>query len=131
ITARLLEETVSSEYKPMNDEGRHNAHLGMIYSTGNWNVNVNGSRNNFAGFQGTSQARNLQWQPKDQWLASAKLGYDKVNFNANYTINYLNEDLFTPGAVGANYKYIDKNYFTDRITQVLQAQFVLNKKFKL
>jgi outer membrane receptor for ferrienterochelin and colicins len=129
ITARILEETVGSEYKPVNDEGRHNAHLGLKYSTGIWRFELNGSRNNFGGFQGTSEGRKLQWQPKEQWLGSGKIGFEKENFNTSYSIDYLNEDLYTPGAVMPNSKYVDKNYFTYRITQILQSQYTVNDHF--
>jgi len=131
ITARLLEETVSSEYKPITAEGRHNAHLGFIYSKDSWDFSVNGSRNNFGGFQGTSQGRSLQWQPKDQWLSAVRIGFNNGKFNAWYNINYANEDLYTPGAVAANYKYVDKNYITDRFTQILQAQIKVKDNFSL
>lgn len=130
INARILEESVANEYKPVGNEGRHNAHVGFNYGIKRWNFNWNGSMNNFGGFQGTSTDRSLQWQPKDQWLTSARIGYtNKEKISAWYNINYLNEDLYTPGAIAANYKYVDKNYITNRFTQILQAQ--LNVKQNL
>ncbi|GGE32097.1 TonB-dependent receptor plug domain-containing protein [Sphingobacterium cellulitidis] len=131
ITARILEESVSSEYKPFNQEGRHNAHLGINYQMDSWEIGWNGSRNNFGGFQGDLTGRALQWQPKEQWLSSAKIGYKKGKINSWYKIDYANEDLYSPGPITANYKYIDKNYVTDRLTQVLQSQWQLKENLNL
>lgn len=131
VTARVLEETVSSEYIPLTSEGRHNAHVGLSYLQDNWSFNWSGSRNNFGGFQGQSSGRALDWQPKDQWLTGGRIGYQTKKFNATYNINYANEDIYTPGAIGANYKYIDKNYLTDRLTQVLQSQWNVNDRFQI
>lgn len=131
LTARILEETVNTEYTPMDNEGRHNAHLGLNYQSDKWLFNWSGSRNNFGGFQGRSIGRALDWQPKDQWLTAARLGYNTGAFNATYSINYANEDIYTPGAIGANYKYIDKNYVTDRVTQILQSRWQISDQLNL
>lgn len=131
ITARLLEESVSSEYAPIRNEGRHNAHLGINYQNTNWSFNWSGSRNNFGGYQGQSSGRALDWQPKDQWLTNARVGYQTEGLNATYTISYTNEDIYTPGEIGANYKYIDKNFLTDRVTQILQSQWQVNDRVHL
>ena len=131
LNARVLEETVSSEYSPLGNQGRHNAHLGLSYQHNKWNFNWSGSKNDFGGYQGKSTGRALDWQPKDQWLSTARVGYKTGSLQAHYSINYLNEDLYTPGGIGANYKYLDKNFLTNRLSQVLQAQWKVNQHFEL
>lgn len=129
LQARLLEETVETEYTPFTNEGKHNAHIGAGYQHNGWHAFVAGSRNNFGGWQGDKTGRALAWQPKDQWLASAKVGYAKNNVDTWYRLDYANEDIYTPGNYNPNNTYIDKNYLTDRWTHMLQSNWKLSDKW--
>ncbi|NQD69925.1 TonB-dependent receptor [Sphingobacterium shayense] len=131
LTARILEETVSSEYNLIRKEGRHNAHVGVNYKFNKWKFDWSGSKNDFGGYQGKNTGRTLEWQPKDQWHTTGRVGYNGEDFQTNYTISYANENIYTPGAIEANYKYIDKNYITDRLTQTLQSQLKISDQFHL
>lgn len=129
LRARLLEETVEQEYTPFTNEGKHNAHIGIGYQHQGWQVSASGSRNNFGGWQGTKTGRALAWQPKDQWLGSAKIGYKKNNVDTWYHLDYANEDIYTPGDYNAINTYIDKNYITRRWTNRLQSNWKLSQSW--
>ena len=129
LQARLLEETVEQEYTPFTKEGKHNAHLGLDYEHNGWQASATGSRNNFGGWQGDKSGRELTWQPKDQWLGSARLGYAKNNVDTWYRLDYTNEDIYTPGRYNPNNTYIDKNYITRRWTHILQSNWKLSPRW--
>lgn len=131
IQARLLEESASKEYRAFRKEGRHNANVGLDYAGKVWSFGWSGSRNNFGGFQGNRTGRSLQWQPKDQWLTSGKVGYMQDKFQVYYNLNYLHEDIFTPGNININNKYADKNYVTNRYTHNLQSGWQVSDKVQL
>lgn len=131
ISARILEETVGSEYKPFTKEGTHNSNLGINWQNKGWLAKASASRNNFGGWQGSKSGRELEWAPKDQWLASGTIGYNHANFNSWYRLDYMNEDIYTPGALNENIaRAIDKNYLTDRYTHTLQANGKINDRLR-
>ncbi|GAA4141810.1 hypothetical protein GCM10022216_22160 [Sphingobacterium kyonggiense] len=131
VGLRMIEETVNTEYRPGDKEGKHNVHANLQFQDRDWYINWTGSRNTFGGYQGKETGRALTWQPKEQWLTSGKLGYHKDHLHIFYQLQYLNEDIFTPGEILPSYRYTDKNYFTDRFTQVLQGKWSLTDRFHL
>ncbi|MEI5985174.1 MULTISPECIES: TonB-dependent receptor plug domain-containing protein [Sphingobacterium] len=129
LEVRLLEETVNTEYNPAYAEGRHNLHANLIYSKNNWYGNMTASRNTFGGYQGNLSGRALAWQPKDQYLASGKIGYNHNNLHVFYNFSLLDEDIYTPGNILPNNRYIDKNYLTNRYNHMVQADWQWKEKW--
>ncbi|MCL7988931.1 TonB-dependent receptor [Sphingobacterium sp. lm-10] len=128
ISARVLEETVGSEYAPLSGEGRHNAHLGISHHVNRWDFDVNASRNTFGGWQGSATLPQLQWQPKDQWLASGKIGYQGSKHQTWYRFDYVNEDIFTPGRFNPNNTQVNQNFISNRYNNMLQSNWKFSEK---
>lgn len=123
ITARLLEETVGEEYNPLNGEGVHNAYVGISHNLNKWNFDVNASRNTFGGWQGSATLPQLQWQPKDQWLASGKVGYKGAKHQTWYRFDYTNEDIYTPGGFNLNNTVVNTNFISNRYNNMIQSNW--------
>ena len=129
ISARIQEESAGSEYRAFYDEGTHNGNLAVNWQHRGWLVKASGSRNNFGGWQGLSNGRTLDWNPKDQWLASGTLGYRNGSIDTWYRLDFLDEDIYTPGALNENTgRAVDKNYLSGRYTHTLQAQWGINER---
>ncbi|SKB77204.1 outer membrane receptor for ferrienterochelin and colicins [Parapedobacter luteus] len=130
ISARVQEESAGSEYKAFSNEGMHNGNLTVNWQHKGWLAQASGSRNNFGGWKGNSSGRALDWNPKSQWLASGTLGYRNEALDMWYRLDYLDEDIYTPGPLNQNTgRAVDKNYLSSRYTHVLQAQWNINERF--
>lgn len=130
IQARVLEETANKEYTLFINEGRHNAYIGLSHQLDqNWRVSTNLSRNTFGGWKGNNTGRSLSWQPKDQWLGGARVAYKNEKHETWYRLDYTNEDIYTPGNYNANNTYIDKNFITNRYTNILQSNWNLSDRW--
>ncbi len=124
VSLRLQEESAGNEYSFISNEGIHNGNLTVDWQRRGWNVVASGTRNNFGGWQGTGTGRVLQWDPKSQWLASGRLGYRTARLNTWYRLDYLNEDLHSPGALNLNTgRAVDQNFLTSRFTHLLQSDW--------
>jgi len=129
VTARIQEESAGSEYRAFYKEGTHNGNIGVNWQHKGWLAKASGSRNNFGGWQGGSIGRTLDWNPKDQWLASGTLGYRNEKLDTWYRLDYLDEDIYSPGALNENTgRAVDKNYLSARHTHSLQAQWSVNAR---
>lgn len=129
VAARIQEESAGSEYNAFRNEGTHNGNLSVDWQQNGWQATLSGSRNNFGGWQGNSQGRALDWNPKDQWLASGTLGYRNQKLNTWYRLDYLDEDIYMPGALNQlNLRAVDKNYLTSRFNHMLQAEWSINDR---
>jgi len=129
ISARLQEESAGNEYRPFYKEGIHNAHIAANWQNRGWFAKASGSRNNFGGWKGNALGRMLEWSPKTQWLGSGSFGLRKEKLNAWYRFDYLDEDIYTPGALNeATGRAVDKNYLTNRYTHVLQADWGISDR---
>ena len=132
VSARLQEETVGKEYTPFDREGTHNGNLTLNWQHKAWRVQATGSRNNFGGWQGSSTGRSLDWNPKDQWLLGGTLGYQTDRSNTWYRLDYLDEDIYTPGRLNTgNMRAIDRHFYTRRFTHMLQSDWKLSDRTKL
>lgn len=130
LQARILEETANKEYTPFTKEGRHNAHIGLTHQLDpHWSIGTNLSRNTFGGWKGNATGRSLNWQPKDQWLGSAKVAYENEKHETWYRLDYTNEDIYTPGNYNPNNTYIDKNFITNRYNNMLQSNWKFSDKW--
>lgn len=132
ISARIQEESAGNEYNAFSKEGTHNGNLSVDWQKDGWQIKASGSRNNFGGWQGTSTNRTLDWSPKDQWLASGTVGYRNSKTNTWYRMDYLDEDIYTPGQLNeSNLRAVDKNYLTSRYNHVLQSEWNINSHLSL
>lgn len=129
LSLRLQEETAGQEYNFIQNEGIHNGNLTVDWQHQGWNATVSGTRNHFGGWQGNSTGRTLQWDPKSQWLASGRLGYQAPSYQVSYRLDYLNEDLHSPGAMNPNTgRATDQNFLTSRFTHILQSHRKLSDR---
>ena len=129
IGARIQEESAGHEYAALRNEGTHNGNVSIDWQQNGWQVQVSGSRNNFGGWQGQSKGRVLDWNPKDQWLASGMLGYRNEHVNTWYRMDFLDEDIYMPGALNPlNLMAVDKDYLTSRFNHVLQTEWRINDR---
>lgn len=132
ITARIQEESTGTEYSVFNKEGTHNGNLSIDWQKNKWQIKGSGSRNNFGGWQGTSTGRALDWNPKDQLLASGTIGYRNHDTHTWYRLDYLDEDIYSPGALNtSNLKAVDKNYLTSRYNHVVQSEWKANSRLSV
>ncbi len=132
ITAKLQEETAGSEYHPFNYKGVHQQNVTLAYKKSNWSFAAGGTHNDFNGFGGDAYGRAKSWKPKEQWMGNARIGYDKNGLNMYYRIDALAEDIVSKGAINyGNYKAIDQQYITDRLSHQLQGSYAFNKKLQM
>lgn len=130
ITARVQEETIGKEYRPVDGKGLHNESLGLHWTGKGWFAGGGITRNDFGGWQGRFTGRKKEWHPKDQLFANGTLGYSNERFNAWYRLDYLDEDISSAGNLNPNnYKATDQHYLTDRYTHQLQAAWQLNERW--
>lgn len=132
VTARVQEETAGNEYHPFNYKGVHQQNININYNKNNWNFAAGGSHNEFNGFGGDQYGRGKTWRPKEQWLANARIGYDKGPLNVYYRVDGLDETITNRTPINYNnYKAIDQRYFTNRLTHQLQGAYSFNDKLQL
>lgn len=137
INARIQEETVGSNYGPLNGDGLHIQHVGAGWQKKGFSALVGATHNDFSGFQIpslTSTAAEIdavgnRWKPKSQWLANTKLGYTNDKLNLWYRLDYVDEDIDTRlGYNPNNYKGVTQQYVTKRYTQQVQGSYIFSDK---
>lgn len=129
VSARIQEESAGNEYRAFRHEGTHNGNLSVNWQRSGWLATASGSRNNFGGWQGSGQGRVLDWNPKDQWLMSGTMGYRNRKTDTWYRLDFLDEDIYTPGPLNENNgRATDKNYLSSRYTHMLQTQWRVNDR---
>ncbi len=132
ITARVQEESAGNTYGPFANEGVHNEHLGINWQKNAWGFAAHGSRNSFGGWTGNAAYRAKEWKPKDQWLTGAAIQFHQQDFNAQYRLDFLNEDIYVPGALNPNnYRAIDQDYITNRFTHQAQIDWRVNYAWRI
>ncbi len=132
ITAKIQEETAGSEYHPFSYKGVHQQNLTLNYKKKYIGFAAGATHNDFNGFGGDAFGRAKTWKPKVQWMTNAKISFDKGPFNMYYRIDVLNEDIKSRNPINYNnYKAIDQQYITDRMTQQLQGGYTFSNKLQL
>jgi len=128
IGARIQEETAGKEYNAFSNKGVHNQNVNVNWSHRS-GLFAGGSvtRNNFGGWQGRKTGRQKEWNPKDQTFGSATVGFRTQRLNAWYRLDYLNENINTPGIAYDN-KATDQEFITSRYTHMVQADWRVNDK---
>lgn len=143
----LQEETVRNLYDiKKKGNGRHIQNLNLNYNLNeNWYASVSVNHNQFMGYQGSKlgykyfemdNSRGYDWNPKDQYDASALLRYSHKKTNIFYKASFLSEkfNFYNPkvereslndGNGGVTYTSLDREYNTKRwIHQLnIQSQF--------
>lgn len=132
ISGRIQEESAGSEYQVLRNEGTHNGNISIDWAANRWQARLSGSKNSFGGWKGNSSGRMLDWNPKDQWLASLGLGYQFNGGEIYYRADFLDEDIYTPGPLNeTNLRAVDKNYLSNRLNHVLQARWKIHERIDL
>lgn len=136
VRASAQEETVRDQYDiKKKGNGRHIQNVNVDYNIDdNWFANINFNHNQFMGYEGDQKGykyferdnkRGYEWNPKDQYDASALIRYSKNKTSFYYKLSYLNEkfNFYNPevniyplndGNGGALYESKDRKYNTDR-----------------
>lgn len=128
VQVKLHEESVGSEYGWR--EGIHNESVGVGFSKKGWHTRVDASRNFFGGWQGNTTGREKQWHPKEQYLLSGLVGYEKEGTTLYYRADYLFEDIYNPANFQAG-EALEQNYYTNRLMQQLQGTHTFTEKLQL
>ncbi|MFD1144186.1 TonB-dependent receptor domain-containing protein [Larkinella insperata] len=132
VTARLQEETASTEYRPLTGQGVHNQNLGVTWQRKGWNAYVGGTHNGFGGWRGLSTTRAKDWHPKEQLLGNVKLGYRNEAFTIWYRLDALNETIDAMGPANINTNQArDQNYITGRLTHQLQSDWKASEQWQI
>jgi len=127
LSARFQEESAGNEYAFLTNEGIHNSNVTLDWVRKGIQVKGSASRNNSGGWRGNQQGRALEWNPKDQWLASGTVGFANNRSHTWYRLDFLDEDILYPSPMAPNYTAADKNFITRRFTHLLQSQWQLSK----
>ena len=132
VTAKAQEETAGSEYHPFSYKGVHTQNVSVNYKKNNWGFIVGGTHNDFNGFGGDAYGRDKNWKPKEQWMGNAKLSYSKEAFNIYYRLDGLHEDILSRGPINlSNYKAIDQQYITNRLSHQVQGGYHFNNQLQM
>lgn len=138
VRASVQEETVRDNYDlKKKGNGRHIQNLSVDYNIdNNWFANISFNHNQFMGYEGESRGykyfgtdpdtkRGYEWNPKDQFDASALIKYSKNKTAFYYKLSYLHENFnfYNPevnriplndGMGGVIYQSLDRKYNTSR-----------------
>jgi outer membrane receptor for ferrienterochelin and colicins len=129
IGTYIQTETVGNEYGL--DKGRHIQSISLNHRFDpSWSVLLNAQHNDFLGFQGNANARQHEWNPKEQWTGNALLKYDLDNHSIHYRLDALDQVINDFGAAqnnfqpnGQNHPFaIDESYHSKRLTHQLQSE---------
>ncbi|WP_211229823.1 TonB-dependent receptor plug domain-containing protein [Olivibacter sitiensis] len=124
VAARFQEESAGDGYGTIDGAGVHNGNLALDWYGKAWSFGASGTRNDFGGWKGNKTGREWEWLPKEQWMARGNVGYRKGRLDSWYRLDYLNEDIYSPGALNTNnYRATDKDYITDRFSHQLQGSY--------
>lgn len=128
VAAGLHEETVSDEYGI--DKGIHNVYANAGWQKKNWDFSAGLSKNYFGGWQGNAAEHDKQWNPKDQWLGNARVGYRTNKMNIYYRLDGLNETIKNPGEF-VNNEALNQKYISNRLMHQVQSNVSFNPKLSL
>lgn len=125
--------------------GRYNFDGTMRFPLGKWFGTVSLGRNYFDGFDEDESTRNMQWDPKEQYFASAGLQRRFSKVLLRYRGDFFAEDITNRGAVGSttgdyepvdsgNWVYphaLDDHYKTYRINNAIYGDYYIQPERKL
>jgi outer membrane receptor for ferrienterochelin and colicins len=125
-SVKIHEESVGSEYS-LFKEGIHQENVSASYRKNVIHTLVDAGHYYSGGWQGNAEGRDKSFNPKGQWFANGSVGIDKSTWNASYRLDYLNEDIYNPGAFAGN-EAIDLHFITNRFIHQLQGGATLSDK---
>jgi outer membrane receptor for ferrienterochelin and colicins len=125
-SVKIHEESVGSEYS-LFKEGIHQENVSASYRKNAIHTLVDAGHYYSGGWQGNAEGRDKSFNPKGQWFANGSVGIDKSTWNASYRLDYLNEDIYNPGAFAGN-EAIDLHFITNRFIHQLQGGATLSDK---
>ncbi len=129
VTAKFQEESAGKEYSGFGLKGSHNQNFGINYGRKGWSLSGSVSRNDFGGWKGQASDRELDWNPKDQWLATGRIGYSSSKLNVWYRLSATDETISLFGRTNPNNSIAtDKDFISRRFFHQVQAEWLLNHK---
>ncbi|TVP50844.1 MAG: TonB-dependent receptor [Mongoliibacter sp.] len=130
ISARIQEETVGNSYAPFLGAGNHIQSIQGQYRTGGaWSMGASFTQNRFGGWKGSFTGRQFEWLPKNQNMGTAFLGFQKGNWEVDYSLDMLEETVFSFGPEN-RIENIDREFQTQRYMHRFQARLDASEKFK-
>lgn len=128
VLARIQEETVGSEYRPLADQGNHIRSISGTYGIENWSFGASFSQNNFGGWKGDKTGRDFEWLPKEQNFFNISTSWTGKSIYLDYQLDYLDETVFSYGP-DARFEILDQNYITSRWMHRLSGRWESSNSF--
>ncbi|HEY3429389.1 MAG TPA: TonB-dependent receptor, partial [Cyclobacteriaceae bacterium] len=125
-SVKLHEESLGDEFSFFK-EGIHQENINLGYRWKNWYASSDVAHTYNGGWQGDTTGREMQWNPKKQWLIGSTVGIQKNTWDAFYRLDYLNENIYNPAEFSGS-EALDQHYITNRFMHQLQGKFSLSEK---
>jgi outer membrane receptor for ferrienterochelin and colicins len=97
--------------------GQYNIGLNNSFSIQKWNIQLNGARNFFDGYNTPADSRNQLWKPREHYFGDASIGRQFKNASIRYQFQAFDEKVTNKdsGVISPWSAYaIDQYYFTRR-----------------
>jgi outer membrane receptor for ferrienterochelin and colicins len=121
VQAETVDDKISSS------DGKYTANInGNYWLNDKLSIGTNLGVTRFNGYQGEETGREMQWNPKTQYLGDIKVGYKTKNLNVYYKFDYLYEDIYDAGSVATGQTIaFDEKFITNRFIHQIQANGAL------
>jgi len=125
LGASVQAETVDD--KIGSSDGKYTANInGNYWLNDRLSIGSNLGVTRFNGYQGDETGREMQWNPKTQYLGDIRLGYRTKTLNIYYKFDYLYEDIYDAGSVATGQTVaFDEKFITNRFIHQIQANGAL------
>ncbi len=125
LGASVRAETIDN--KIGSSDGKYAGNVnGSYWINSHLNINANIGVTRFNGYQGEETGREMQWNPKTQYLADIRAGYAGKNVNVFYKFDYLYEDIYDAGSVATGQIIaFDEKFVTNRFIHQVRADGTL------
>ena len=125
LGASVQAETVDDKIGPT--DGKYAGNINTSYWLNNhFLISTNLGATRFNGYQGDETGREMQWNPKTQYLGDIRLGYSTENLKIYYKFDYLYEDIYDAGSVATGQTIaFDEKFTTNRFIHQIQANGTL------
>lgn len=125
-SVKFHEESVGDEFGFFK-EGLHQQNINLGYRWESWYSSADFAHTSNGGWAGDATGREMQWNPKKQWMAGATIGVQKNTWDVFYRLDYLNENIYNPAEFSGN-EALDQHYITNRYMHQLQGKVQLGEK---
>jgi outer membrane receptor for ferrienterochelin and colicins len=108
-------------------DGKYTGNINSSYWLNNhFSISANIGATRFNGYQGEETGREMQWNPKTQYLGDIRFGYSSDNIKLYYKFDYLYEDIYDAGSVATGQTIaFDERFITNRFIHQIQADGAL------